>query len=366
MRALACAGAAACLLAVAPGCIQNDGSRNPFKKFTTVSVDDERATGSQADAQIQQQVVMIDDPVVLGFINDLGQEIVRRIEPQPFIYRFRVIVDPSLNAFALPGGYIYFHSGTILAAGSIEELAGVMAHEIAHVKGRHYARLVEKAMVPDLLSKLAGIAATVASGEAAPMMVSEGLNVALQLRFTREFEAEADELGAAFMARSGYEPTGMGLFFDRLLATRDSGMQIAIPPYLYSHPDVETRLDRALERAETLTVTGEHDPGVARAFHRAQIRLALMLRDGRTTLPSMAAPPDRDTTQRALDAANALASDALVEEGVAELDAGIAIEPNDPRLYYRRGELYQQLGLRRKAIASYRAALALDPSVALN
>ena len=72
--------------------------------------------GDSADTQLRAVLPLIDDPIVLGFLNDFGQSLVRRVEPQPFVYRFRIVQDPSLNAFALPGGYIYFHSGTILAA----------------------------------------------------------------------------------------------------------------------------------------------------------------------------------------------------------------------------------------------------------
>jgi predicted Zn-dependent protease len=153
-------------LAFSSACVQDDGSLfNPMREITEVSEDDERAIGLQFDAEIREHVTIVEDPVIAAFINDLGQEIVRGLEPQPFIYRFRVVLDPSLNAFAVPGGYVYFHSGTILAAGSIDELAGVMGHEVAHVKGHHYARMREKTQIPDLLIGLAGMAAAVATGE---------------------------------------------------------------------------------------------------------------------------------------------------------------------------------------------------------
>ena len=153
------------MLLGALSCVQNDGSRfNPIDAYTKVSVEQEREIGATFDSQIQEHIRLIDDPVVLEFVNDLGRSIVRTIEPQPFIYRFRVIVDPSLNAFAVPGGYIYLHSGTILQSAALDELAGVVAHEIGHVKGRHYARMREKAAIPDLLAKLAGMAAAVTTG----------------------------------------------------------------------------------------------------------------------------------------------------------------------------------------------------------
>jgi predicted Zn-dependent protease len=108
---------AAATAAVLSACIQDDGRRfNPFRAVVpSISDDDEREIGMQFDRELQEVVPVIHDPVVTDFINELGQALVSQIEPQPFIYRFRVIDDPALNAFAVPGGYIYFHSGTILA-----------------------------------------------------------------------------------------------------------------------------------------------------------------------------------------------------------------------------------------------------------
>ena len=108
------------------GCVQEDGRRfNPLRELTEISADDERELGRKFDREILRHVEVIDDPIVAGLINDLGQSIVRQIEPQPFIYRFRVINDDELNAFAVPGGYIYFNSGTLLSEFRSSYSAGV-------------------------------------------------------------------------------------------------------------------------------------------------------------------------------------------------------------------------------------------------
>ena len=103
-----------------------------------------------------------------------------------------------------------------LIAGSVDELAGVLGHEIGHVKGRHIARLQEETAIPNLLANLAGILATAATGEPGFVMAAQGVNVALQLQYTRELEDEADHIGSIFMARAGYEPIGMVRFFERI------------------------------------------------------------------------------------------------------------------------------------------------------
>lgn len=358
-------GACAALCLAALACVQNDGSRfNPIDAYTQLSVDREREIGAQFDAEIQKHIRFIDDPVVLEFLTDLGLSIVRKIEPQPFVYHFRVIVEPSLNAFAVPGGYIYFHSGTVLQAGSLDELAGVLAHEIGHVKGRHYARMREKAAIPDLIAKVAGLGAALATKEPGVLLASEGLNVALQLRFSREFEAEADDIGANFMARAGYDPAGMARFFERIVQ-ESHDTRFEIPPYLYSHPDVESRIASVSRRVETITVTGEPDPSLEWAFRECQARLALLVDSGRTTWLGSVPDPDRSKTDPILAEAEKLHAAGDLAGGVELLQGAERREPYDARVPFRRGELLEESGRTRDAIQAYRRALTIDPSVAL-
>lgn len=248
------------LAAIGLACAQSTESKNPLQRLVEVTPAQERTMGAQLDAFVQENLVLIDDPMVLALMNDLGQSLVRHVEPQPFVYRFRVVVDPTLNAFAGPAGYIYFHTGLILTAGSVDELAGVMAHEIAHAKRSHVARSIERATVPDLLAKLVGMGVAVAAEAPEALMAAEGLSASLQLAYSRELEAEADEVGTAFLVRAGYDPMGMAVFFERLGAEKAPDLGFEIPPYLMSHPQVGSRMDAAVERARNTTLRGEADP----------------------------------------------------------------------------------------------------------
>jgi predicted Zn-dependent protease len=290
---------------------------------------------------------------------------VRHVEPQPFVYRFRVVVDPTLNAFAGPAGYIYFHTGLILAAGSLDELAGVMAHEIAHAKRSHVARSIEKATVPDLLAKLLGVGVAVAADEPGALIAAEGVSQSLQLAYSRELEAEADEVGVAFLVRAGYEPMGMATFFERLAAERQPDLGFEIPPYLQSHPRVESRLDAAVQRARNTTVSGALDPRLRTHFTELQVRLARVIDSGRTTLPARHPAPNPQVSGAARTAEERQAAAGDLEAAVATLGAGELEEPNDPRLPFRRGEWLRELDRRPEAIAAWRRALVLDPEVAL-
>jgi predicted Zn-dependent protease len=340
-------------------------AESPLDRLVAVSPAQEREMGARLDLWVRENLTLIDDPIVLATMNDLGQSLVRRVEPQPFVYRFRVVVDPTLNAFAGPAGYIYFHSGLILAAGSVDELAGVMAHEIAHAKRSHVARSIEKATVPDLLAKLLGVGVAVAAEAPEALIAAQGVSASLQLAYTRELEAEADEVGSAFLVRAGFDPRGMATFFERLAAEKQPDLGFEIPPYLQSHPQVAARLDAAAERARHTTVAGEADPALRAAFPALQVRLQRVLDSGRTTLPAEHPAPDKRVSGAALAAAEARAQEGDLPGAVALVTEAEKREPNDARLPFRRGEWLRELGRREEAIAAWRRALALDPQVAM-
>jgi predicted Zn-dependent protease len=348
-------------------CVQDDGSSfNPLRELTEVSDDDERELGMEFDRQLQEAVQVIDDPVVTAFINDLGQAIVKQIDPQPYIYRFRVVVDPHLNAFAVPGGYVYFHSETILAAGSIDELAGVMGHEIAHVKAHHYARMQEEQQIPDLLTSIASLAAlggAVATGEEQLIGASQAIkavNVSLQLRFSRELEREADELGGVFMTRAGYDPAGIARFFERILEEQKQ-IPDSIPPYLFSHPAVEERIGTVEQAAKTLHSNAEPDPRLGRNFREVQARLARLIETRRTAFPAAVERPDPTLADPFLEEAALRAEGGDVDAALIKLAQAERDAPNDPRVAFRIGELLLRAGRYDSAVKAFRRNVALDP-----
>jgi predicted Zn-dependent protease len=346
-------------------CAHSSGSAAPFDRLIEVTPAQERQMGAQLDRIVRENLKLIDDPLVLADVNEIGQSLVRQVEPQPFVYRFRVVVDPTLNAFAGPAGYIFFHTGLILAAGSLDELAGVMAHEIAHAKRSHVARSIEKATVPDLLAKILGIGVAVATDEPGALIAAEGVSRGLQLAYSREFEAEADEVGVAFLVRAGYDPMGMATFFERLAAQKQPELGFEVPPYLQSHPHVEARLDAAVERARTTTLPGRIDPELRARFAELQVRLVRVLESGRTTLPAGHPAPDPKVSGAALAEAERQAKAGDLAAAVNTLAAGERQQPNDPRLPFRWGEWLRELDRRPEAIEAWRRAVELDPEVAL-
>ncbi|MEE8508222.1 MAG: M48 family metalloprotease, partial [Myxococcota bacterium] len=356
-------------LLASPSCIQDDGTRfNPIE-IVSPRIDDEaeRKLGMEFDRELRKHVRVITDPVVAGFLNDLGQSIVRTIEPQPFIYHFRVVQANSLNAFAVPGGYVYFHSATLLAANSVDELAGVMGHEIAHVKAHHIARRENRPKIPDLVLLAAGMAAAIATNEPGFLVAGQaltGINIALQLRYTREFEAEADQLGGIFVSRAGYRPSGITRFFERLLE-QEKELRDRVPPYLLSHPDVAERIESIRFAAKTLRPMRDPDPAIASGLREAQARLAYLVEDNRDRVPRDTPAPDRSKTDPLLAKADRLAERGEPDAALVVLAQAEAIEPADPRVLFQIGNLLGDAGRSADAIAAYQRTLRLDPSTAL-
>ncbi len=213
----------------------------------------ERKVGEEIIRDLRSDPAFLDDPEVTSYLNNLGYRLAAASPNNRQDFEFFVVRDNTLNAFALPGGYIGVHSGLILAAQSESELAGVLAHEIAHVTQRHIARLVAQDSRNSILS-IAGLALAILAarsnsqvGGAAGAIVQAGA-IQNTLDFTRENEREADRVGFQILTESGLDPHGMASFFERL-AKFNRLYDNNAPVYLRSHPlttdrlaDIENRL----------------------------------------------------------------------------------------------------------------------------
>ena len=191
------------------------GDRNVGKGVNFYSLEKEIALGKGLANDIERHAKIIDDPVIAEYVNRVGQNLVRNSDAKvPFT--IKLIDSEVVNAFALPGGFFYVHTGLMMRADSESELAGVMAHEIAHVAARHGTRqatkgqLVNFATIPLLfLGGWTGFGIRQAAGFAIPMGF---------LKFSRGMESEADFLGVQYLYKSGYDPTSFIDFFEKMMA----------------------------------------------------------------------------------------------------------------------------------------------------
>jgi hypothetical protein len=232
------------------------------------SLETEINMGRQYAQQIESSVKLVQDPVVTEYVNRIGQNLVRNSDAQvPFT--IKVIDSDEVNAMALPGGFFYVNSGLILAADEEAELAGVMAHEIAHVAARH----VTRQMTRGNLANLATIPLIfVGGGIGYGIYEAAGLGIPLTfLHFQRGFEAEADYLGLQYMYKTGYDPQAFVSFFEKLQA-REKKKPGTLAKAFSTHPQTPDRIEKSQQeigsilpaRPQYLVSTSEFDDVKAR------------------------------------------------------------------------------------------------------
>ncbi|MDZ4802713.1 MAG: M48 family metallopeptidase [Bryobacteraceae bacterium] len=205
--------------------------------------------GREAAAQVEQQMPVLRDQQLQSYVEDIGRKLARSKYAGEFPYSFKVINDPSINAFALPGGPTFVHTGLIKAAENEAQLAGVIAHEIAHVALRHGTNQASKANLIQLPAMLAG--AVIGNGSLLGQLAQVGIGLGAQsvlLRYSRDAEKQADLMGALMMADAGYNPIEMARFFEKLAA--QSGSRGS--SFFSDHPDPGNRSKYVEEQVRAL------------------------------------------------------------------------------------------------------------------
>jgi len=232
------------------------------------SVEGQVAMGQRYAREIESQVKLVNDPVVTEYVNRVGQNLVRNSDAQvPFT--IKVIDSDVVNAMALPGGFFYVNSGLILAADEEAEMAGVMAHEIAHVAACHYGREMTRAN----LLQIASIPAIFMGGWLG-YGIYEGMGLGIPLtflHFSRGFEAQADYLGIQYMYRAGYDPSAFVSFFEKIQAM-EKKKPGTLSKAFDTHPQTPDRIEKSQEeirqilpaKAQYIVTTSEFDEVKAR------------------------------------------------------------------------------------------------------
>jgi len=217
-----------------------------------LSIEEERKLGAEVERQARSQLHLVHDEVVVGYIEDLGNSLLRVMGPQPFEYDFYVVQDDELNAFAMPGGSVFVNTGLILKARNVSELIGVMGHEMGHVYYRHVAQNYRRQQNLGLARTLGVLATAVVVPQAAQAAnVLSGIGTMAYLnQFSRDAERQADSFAVETVPKAGYDPSGITSFFETLIReTGNTG-----DSFLSSHPATEERIanTKALIAAEHL------------------------------------------------------------------------------------------------------------------
>lgn len=214
---------------------------------------DDVKLGREAAQQAEQQLPILRDRQATDYLSSVGQRLVDAIPPEfqhpEFHYYFKIVNVSDINAFALPGGPMYVNRGTIDAARNEGELAGVMAHELSHVALRHGTAQATKAQKYSVLAGLAGIAGTIVAGPAAGQLAQAPI-VGYFLHYSREYETEADLLGARIMARAGYDPHDLANMFKTIERVSGGGGG----GWFSDHPNPKNRYEKINQEAQYLRV----------------------------------------------------------------------------------------------------------------
>ena len=238
------------------------GNRDVGKGINFYSIEKEIALGKQLAEEVRRQSKLVDDPIIGEYVNRLGQNLVRNSDATiPFT--FQIVEGEQLNAFALPGGFVFVNTGLIEATETEAELAGAMAHEIAHVAARHITRQASRGKIVDLASLplilLGGGVGRLRVRQASQSLIPMGF-----LTFSRGFESEADMLGLQYMYKAGYDPTASIDLFERMLSLEKRKPGI-IAKVFNTHPmtgdrivKTQKNIDQMLaERPEFVVTTSE-------------------------------------------------------------------------------------------------------------
>ncbi|QTA93255.1 M48 family metallopeptidase [Desulfonema magnum] len=299
------------------------------KNALCITIREEEELSREFMKVVFKHLKLIKDPPITDYVNNVGQKIVSSLPAQPFKYHFYVIKEDNYNAFATPAGHIFIYSGLFEDMETEEELAGILAHEIAHVVCRHVSQKIERSSKIGLAT-LAGIAAGIFLGiggaGAAANAVSVGTVAAgqsLSLAYSRDDERQADQLGLKYLARTGYSAAGLLTVLKKIRNKQWFGSDV-IPTYLMTHPAVEERIGYISGNLKLETGNSKLEIRNS-AFRRAHTRLVAVY----------------GNRNKALE----------------RFEVGVRKYPRDPLARYGYGLILERTGNRKDAIVHFKKAL---------
>ena len=368
-----------------------------------LTVKEEKELSKEYMKVLKRYFKFVEDPVIVDYVNQIGQRILAKMPPQPFEYHFYVIDQEVFNAFATPAGHIFVYSGLLGAMEREEQLAGLLAHEIGHVKSRHISEKIERA---DDINKAAyagmiaglvlGLAGAPEAGQAMMMGSMAGAQT-MMLAYSRGDESEADQLGLNSMYRAGYDGAGMVEMFEIMRSKQWFGGD-EIPTWVMTHPAVEDRIVYVRNRVEafnrkhgqpeavdpmpfvrmhTRLLTKYGDPQIVLNRYRKayesnpddpmrnfQYGLILARTDQRTRAiqhleKALAAHPLEPSTLGALGMV--YFQDGQYEKAETMLKGAVGAAPRDAEYRFYLGRLQQEMGQYREAVATFRHILVDHP-----
>ncbi len=337
----------------------------PTHKAYALSIEDEKIMGQKFFTQIRNHFHLIDNDFANQYMFDIGQYLIRPMEPKYFPFNFHLIKDNSLNAFAGPGGHIFFFSGLIAGMDEVDELAAVMCHEIGHISARHLAKRIEQNKKIGMATLAGVLAAIFVGGEAGSGLAigSIAAGIQSQLYYSRKDERQADQLGFKYMKAGGFDPKGMIITLNKIEQGSWFGTE-KIPAYLLTHPTGPERM----ANLDSMLSDFKPDPPKKKAerfrvlfpfFKTVVIAKSMDFRDAeRLFNRDLKKSPDSSLPYFGLGVIQAEKSE--YEPAIRYLKKALELDPDFVPILTSLGDIYQMNGQDREAISILEKALKID------
>jgi len=331
-----------------------------------LSQSDEYRLGAMVTKELRDQNALIEDPEISEYINGVGQRLAAQSAEGGRHFQYFVIKDPVINAFAVPGGFVFINAGLVLATTTESELASVMAHETAHVTQHHIARMIVDQSKQSITSVAAVLAAillgAIGGGQAIEggLAAAQGLAVQHQINFTRDNEMEADRVGIGFLAGAGYDPNAMAGFFETM--SRHEGLAATyIPAMLIDHPVTTDRVAEAHARAAQFPPHKVHD---SQSYELIRERVRVVTATGDVDLAGQYAQKiahGADNLGNRYGEALALMNSNRADEALKILTLLLQQHEDLTLLHAALGQAQQKAGHVKEALATFQRAEQLFP-----
>lgn len=340
---------------------------NILEAFGKFGVKEEIELGKKFSILIKSRMPIIEDPEIVSYADSVLKRLQKNIPPQPFPFEINVIVNDTLNAFAVPGGYVFVHTAMLLEMEHESELAGVLAHELAHITQRHIAQRIEKSQkvqIMSLVGMLAGVVlgATTGNGtEVASGLITGSMAAgqAALLNYSRADEREADHMGLIYLTEAGYNPKGLASSFAKIRRRKwESGSNM--PTYLSTHPAVEERQNYLADRVTSLPKELQNRSEDDVRFKRVQTLIRAQFTDASTALSYFA--NQKQTPLVLMGQGIAAARINKVKEASEYFDKALKGAPKDYLVLREAGKFHYTKGDTKKAIFLLQKAAVRNPN----
>jgi len=337
----------------------------------SISTKEEEELAKEFLVAVKKHLQLIDDPIIVNYLNTVGQRLVKVFPSMPFEFHFYMVHDDTYNAFAGPAGHIFMHSGLFLAMESEEELAGIIGHEIAHVTSRHISDRIERSTkigAATLAGVAAGILLGIAGAGKAATAVSMGAVAAGQssvLAYSREAEIQADQVGLIYLTKAGYSGKGLLSSLKKIRSKEWFGTK-QIPTYLKTHPASEERIAYIgswLASNTEIVKNAESAPIDNSDFDRAHLRLTTLYGDPDVVLKDLQARLKKNPSDSMAHYSYGILLSKTGDRREAVVHLKKALEQNafDPNILTELGRLYFLDGHNQKALDTAEGALSIAP-----